>query len=347
VTIVRRGPVWGSRFLSSGDRAPARARSGRRPSGLPRGALGGYAAWIVLLHGCGLLGAVLACSPSFALVGPGALAYALGLRHAFDADHIAAIDNATRQLVQRGRDPSGVGFYFSLGHSTIVLALVLGAVVVLRSAPPGLGALAARTGATATRVSGAVLVLLGLGNASLWWDAYRALRCGRAGTGAARGPRGLAACVGGPLFRALDASWHAYPVGVLFGLGFETATEIAVIALSARAASAGAASLPGLLALPVLFAAGMSLVDTADGVFMAAAYRWAVMNPLGHASYNLAVTGLSVVAALGLGVADLVRAGTGPLDVERAGYLLVASFVVLGLLIYARGGRRSGREDPP
>lgn len=280
-------------------------------------------------------------------MGPGALAYVLGLRHAFDADHIAAIDTATRQLVQRGRDPSGVGFYFSLGHSTIVLALVLGAVVVLRSAIPGFGGLATRIGATATRVSGAVLVLLGLGNAALCWDAYQALRRGSPGRGEVPGPRGLVACVGGPLFRALDASWHTYPIGVLFGLGFETATEIAVIALSARAASAGAASVPGLLALPVLFAASMSLVDTADGVFMAAAYRWAVMNPLGRTSYNLAVTGLSGVAALGLGVVDLVRAGTGPLDVERAGYLLVASFVVLRLLVYAHGGRWSRRENHP
>lgn len=312
-----------------------------------------YGATILLVHGIGLFSASVSVRAAPALPGMGVLASTLGLRHGFDADHIAVIDNAVRRLVHRGHDAHGVGFYFSLGHSTVVLALVAVAVGLTRWAGPAIPRLAAWGGPVATEVSAGVLLLLGLGNVSLVRDAYLVLRETQRGQGKVAGPRacprGLVTRLAGPLVQTVTASWHVYPVGFLFGLGFDTASEIALLALSAQAASR-AMPLMGALALPLLFAAGMCLVDTADGVFMTEAYRWAVLRCVRRASYNLAVTGLSVVAALSLGLAELTQSLGVPspgVDGERAGILLVALCAALWVYSSLRqGGQgRPGARD--
>ncbi len=312
----------------------------------PRRAWLGYGGTIALLHGVGLLALLPAARAHPALLGMGFLAYTLGLRHAFDADHIAAIDNTVRRLVQLRRDPLGVGFYFSLGHSTVVLLMVLATAMVTRWAQHALPSLQAVGGLIGTTVSGGFLVLIGLLNLVIWVEVYLIFRRMLGGTYDAHAiealllSRGLIAGAARPLFRLIGRSRQAYPLGLLFGLGFDTASEVALLVLSARAA---ASALPTgtVLALPILFAAGMSLMDTVDGVFMTTAYDWAFATPLRKVYYNLTVTGLSVVAALGLGVIELSQVLThalglsagfwgwlGTLDFGLIGYLLVALFVL-------------------
>jgi len=282
----------------------------------------------------------------------GFLAYTLGLRHAFDADHIAAIDNAVRRLARHDRSPLGVGFYFSLGHSTIVFLMVLATALVARWAQHALPHLRSVAAVIGTTVSGGFLVLIGLLNLLIWIDIYLIFQQMR--RGAYDGDelerlllsRGIVARFAGPLFRMIDRSWHLFPLGFLFGLGFDTASEAALLALSAGAA---AKALPvwGILVLPMLFAAGMTLMDTADGVFMTTAYRWAFATPLRKIYYNLTVTGLSVLAALLIGGIELVQVLTQALgltagvwgrlqalDFGRIGYLLVGLFILTWSLSY-------------
>jgi len=316
------------------------------------GAWCGYGGTILGLHVLGILALLPAARLHPAFLGMGFLAYTLGLRHAFDADHIAAIDNAVRKLVRQDQSPLGVGFYFSLGHSTVVLFMVLATALVARWTQQALPHLQAIGGLIGTTVSGGFLLLIGLLNLFIWLDIYLIFQRMRHGT---HDPeelerlllsRGLIARVAGPLFRLIGRSWHVYPLGFLFGLGFDTASEVALLALSAGAA---ASVLPawGILALPLLFAAGMSLMDTADGIFMTTAYRWAFATPLRKIYYNLTVTGLSVVAALLIGVIELTQVFTRALglsvgfwgrlqalDFGRIGYLLVGLFVVTWSLSY-------------
>lgn len=315
-------------------------RNGRGPAWL------GYAGTILGLHVCGVLTLLPTAQTHPILVGMGFLAYTLGLRHAFDADHIAAIDNTVRTLVREGESPLGAGFYFSLGHSTVVCAMAVTVALVARWAQQALPNLQAAGAVIGTTVSGAFLVLIGLVNLFLWIDIYQIFQKMRRGDHDAAGLErqltsgGIVARVAGPLLRRVRHSWHVYPVGVFFGLGFDTASEIALLALSAGAA---ARALPvwAVLALPLLFAAGMSLMDTADGIFMTTAYSWAFSTPLRKVYYNLTVTGLSVVAALLVGVVELVQVlahslglttgAWGPLaalDIGRLGYGLVALFVL-------------------
>ncbi len=312
----------------------------------------GYGSTILGLHLLGLLALLPTARAHPALLGMGFLAYTLGLRHAFDADHIAAIDNTARKLVRQDQSPLGVGFYFSLGHSTVVFLMVLATALVARWTQQVLPHLQAVGGVIGTTVSGGFLVFIGLLNLFIWLDLYLIFQRMRHGT---HDPeelerlllsRGLIARVAGPLFRLIGRSWHVYPLGFLFGLGFDTASEVALLALSA-AAAARALPLWGILALPVLFAAGMSLMDTADGVFMTTAYRWAFATPLRKIYYNLTVTGLSVVAALLIGLIELVQvlahalgltAGVWgrlqALDFGWIGYLLVGLFVLTWSLSY-------------
>ena len=316
------------------------------------GAWCGYGGTILGLHVLGILALLPAARLHPAFLGMGFLAYTLGLRHAFDADHIAAIDNAVRKLVRQDQSPLGVGFYFSLGHSTVVLFMVLATALVARWTQQALPHLQAIGGLIGTTVSGGFLLLIGLLNLFIWLDIYLIFQRMRHGT---HDPeelerlllsRGLIARVAGPLFRLIGRSWHVYPLGFLFGLGFDTASEVALLALSAGAA---ASVLPawGILALPLLFAAGMSLMDTADGIFMTTAYRWAFATPLRKIYYNLTVTGLSVVAALLIGVIELTQVFTRALglsvgfwgrlqalDFGWIGYLLVGMFVVTWSLSY-------------
>jgi high-affinity nickel-transport protein len=274
----------------------------------------------------------------------------LGLRHAFDADHIAAIDNSTRKLMAEGQRPLSVGFCFSLGHSTIVFAL--GALVV--AGVRGLGGAVADDGSTLHQatglvgpvVSGSFLVLIGLLNLAILVSlvgVFRRLRRGRLDEDElARqlGAQGVMTRVYGRATRAVRKPWHMYPLGLLFGLGFDTATEIALLVLAGGAA-AGGMPVYAIVCLPVLFAAGMSLLDTIDGMFMNFAYGWALSRPLRKIYYNMTITGLSVAVALLIGSAELLSVLSGRLgltggvwdalagvDLNVLGYAVVALFVL-------------------
>jgi len=280
------------------------------------------------------------------LLGLGFLAYTLGLRHAFDADHIAAIDNTVRKMVQEKSDPTGIGFYFSLGHSSVVLVMTIVTVVSMNWAQQNIPELKEVGSLIGTAVSGGFLILIGILNLYIWADLYRLFRQMREGNYNEDNldqlllNRGLISRFCGPLYRLITKSWHVYPLGFLFGLGFDTASEVALLAISANAATQ---SIPvgAVLALPMLFAAGMSLMDTADGVFMTTAYNWAFSTPLRKIYYNLTVTGLSVVAALFIGIIELgqiliTKLGLNygqwqwvmDLNFGNMGYVLVVLFII-------------------
>ena len=309
-----------------------------------------HAAIIIAIHAAGIalfLPAVIANPP---LLGVAFLAYTLGLRHAFDADHIAAIDGVVRKLVHDRRDPSGVGFFFSLGHSTVVfiLAVVMVAIARAASALPALRHVGDIAGML---ISGGFLLLIGITNLVIFFDVLvlfrRMQRTQDHQEGALEAvlsSSGIVARFARPLFSLVKSARQAYPIGFVFGLGFDTASEVAVLGISV-AAAATALPLVNVLGLPLLFAAGMTLMDTLDGVFMTRAYRWAFSTPLRKVYYNLTVTGLSVVAALGIGALELASvlgrmfgASSGilmdlrQLDFGSIGLGLVALFVITWLL---------------
>ncbi len=322
--------------------------------------LAGFFGGVGLLHvaGWGLLLAAAAGQPT--ILALGGLAYTFGLRHAFDADHISAIDNTTRKLLQDGRKPVGVGFFFSLGHSTVVfiIAAALGLTVkwIVEGVAGNGGQLRTVGGMLGTVVSGGFLVLIGVLNLVILLDIVRVYRKLKAGGYDDQSLEldlsagGFMSRIFGRLFRVISHSWQMYPIGFLFGLGFDTASEVAILAISAGAAAKG---LPfvAVIALPLIFAAGMSLMDTADGAFMAKAYSWAFTSPIRKVFYNLTMTSLSVFVALFIGGMELMQAVirafglTGGVFgaiagfdlIGRAGYLIVAAFVVAwaaALLIY-------------
>ena len=312
----------------------------------------GYAGTVGALHILGLI-ALLSAAPTHpVLLGMGFLAYTLGLRHAFDVDHIAAIDNTVRKLIQQGQDSLGVGFYFSLGHSTVVCLMAVAAGVIAEWAQRALPHLEAVGGVIGAVISGTFLIVIGLINLMIWIEIFVMFRRMRGGDQDAEAlerllvSRGLVARLAAPLFRFVSRSWQIYPIGFLFGLGFDTASEIALLALSAGAA-ASALPIAGIVALPLLFTAGMSVMDTTDGVFMTTAYQWAFTTPLRKAYYNLTITGLSVVAALLIGLIELTQVlahelqlNTGlwrwfqDVDLGTLGYLLVGLFVLTWALSY-------------
>ncbi|MGV9674561.1 HoxN/HupN/NixA family nickel/cobalt transporter [Nocardia sp. NPDC003482] len=258
-------------------------------------------------------------------VGLGVTAYTLGMRHAFDADHIVAIDNVTRKLVaEKGtRRVHSVGFWFSLGHSSVVFALVgllaLGVRALASNLQDDNSALQKWTGTWGTSVSGTFLILIGLLNlASLLgiWSVFRRMRKGEVNETELQNalePRGVLARVLAPAMRTVRRPWHMFPVGLLFGLGFDTVTEVGLLVIAGGAAATG---LPwyAILVLPVLFSAGMSLFDSLDGSFMSYAYGWAFTRPIRKIYYNLVITGLSVAVALLVGGQELIS-----LLVERTG----------------------------
>jgi high-affinity nickel-transport protein len=303
-------------------------------------------------------------------IGLGVTAYTLGMRHAFDADHIAAIDNTTRKLMEDGRRPLSVGFWFSLGHSSVVFALVALLAAGVRALAGEVGssnsALQHVTGVVGLAVSGTFLLLIGLINLGVLrkvLGVWRGMRTGtydEAALEAHLNSRGLLNRVLGRFTRAVRKPWHMYPVGLLFGLGFDTATEVSLLVLAGGAA---AFALPwyALLILPVLFAAGMSLLDTIDGSFMNFAYGWAFSKPVRKVYYNLTITGLSVAVALIIGGIELTSilvdrlgihsgplAAVGSLDLNHVGYAIVGLFaltwVVAGLVW--RFGRIEQRWTP-
>ena len=314
----------------------------------------GMAGFVLLLHlvGWGVL--VFAVAPhDYQLgstgvlgVGVGLTAYMLGVRHAFDADHIASIDNTTRKLVGEGRPSLSAGFWFSLGHSSVVFAASLLLVAGVRSVAGVVqdenSPVAESLALVGTLVAGTFLVLIGLMNLSAAVGIARVFRRMRSGVFDEAElerhlhNRGFLARVLGRVTRRVGKPWHLYPVGLLMGLGFDTATQVALLVLAAGSA---AFVLPwyAILVLPVLFAAGMSLFDTADGVLMSRAYGWAFLKPIRKVFYNLAVTLLSVTVALVIGV--LVLAG---LVVERLGIewgpLVWAASLDLGLVGFGMVG---------
>ncbi|GAB2991736.1 Nickel transporter NicT [Nocardioides montaniterrae] len=294
-------------------------------------------------------------------IGVGILAYTFGLRHAFDADHIAAVDNTTRKLIgdragqaDTERQPLAVGFWFSLGHSTIVLALALGLALGVKSLVGPLSddssTLHTWTGVIGPSVSGGFLWLLGLLNLAALVGILRVARRMRHGHyDEARlehhlHHRGLMNRILHPLTRSVRKPWHIYPIGVLFGLGFDTATEVGLLVLAGGAA---AFQLPfwSIIVLPILFAAGMCLADTIDGVFMNAAYGWAFAKPVRKVFYNLTITTISVVVALVIGTIELLGvyadrfsvthgpiAAVASIPLDYAGYAIVGLFVLSWLI---------------
>ncbi len=301
--------------------------------------LAGFFGSVGLLHiaGWGLLLVYGASHPGFLALG--GLAYTFGLRHAFDADHIAAIDNTTRKLLQSGKKPVGVGFFFSLGHSTVVLLIAVALGLAVKSIVQGVvgsnGELRDIGGAAGTLVSGTFLVVIGIVNLAVLLDIVRVYRRMRRGeydresleTELIAG--GLMTRIFGRLFRVIEHSWQMYPIGFLFGLGFDTASEVALLAISAGAAAQGV-PFTAVISLPLIFAAGMSLMDTADGAFMSKAYSWAFASPIRKVFYNLTVTSLSVFVALFVGLVELSQILIAVLKLHGGIFDAIANFDLFG-----------------
>lgn len=284
------------------------------------------------------------------VIGMGLLAYTLGLRHAFDADHIAAIDNTVRKLIQQRKDPTGVGFYFSIGHSSVVfiMAVLLG--ISVKWAKQALPHFQDIGGTVGTIVSGAFLLLIGVLNLIILvsliklFIKLRHQHIKNEEIDELLATRGFLTRFVGPYFKIISKSWHVLPLGFLFGLGFDTASEIALLALSSGA-SQQALPFIGILALPILFAAGMSLLDTLDGILMKSAYNWAFFNPVRKIYYNVTITAISVVAALIIGIIELLQLAANQLHLNNAfwsnvqaikfdylGYILVVLFIIAWLI---------------
>ncbi|GGF40669.1 nickel/cobalt efflux system [Marmoricola endophyticus] len=329
-----------------------------------RAALYRCLAFVALLHVVGWGGLIFVVAPQdFEVsnqilgVGLGLTAYTLGMRHAFDADHIACIDNTTRKLMADGKEPVSTGFWFSLGHSSVVFVMVGGIALGIRALASGISddnsELANLTGIWGTSVSGVFLLLIGIINlVSLVAivGVFREMRQGRydeAELERQLDSRGFMNRILGRVTKLVTKPWHLYPTGFLFGLGFDTVTEIGLLVI---AGGAVAANLPfyAVLVLPILFAAGMSLLDTIDGAFMNVAYGWAFARPVRKVYYNITVTALSVAVALIIGGIELIgllaeKAGieSGPLawlgglDLEYVGYGIVVLFVLTWLLSLA------------
>jgi high-affinity nickel-transport protein len=340
----------------------AKIRRGLSPNEWAR--LGGMAATIIGLNVLGwwMLAAALGghyhvSKTGLFGVGTGVLAYTLGMRHAFDADHIAAIDNTTRKLINDGQRPLSVGFFFSLGHSSVVLALA----VLLNFGIHGLdhqvqnsaSTLQHTTNIIGTSISGFFLYLIAALNIVVLISIMRVFREMRSGKyddaelERQLNSRGLMNRFFGGFARKIDTPWKIYPVGILFGLGFDTATEVALLVLAGTAVVGG---LPfyAILSLPILFAAGMTLFDTVDGCFMNFAYDWAFARPLRKVYYNLTITGLSIFVAIFIGTIELVgllaQEGNlhGPfwgfietVNLNTAGFFIVGLFVVTWLVALA------------
>jgi nickel/cobalt transporter (NiCoT) family protein len=342
------------------DRPPRLSRLGRVRASMDPAQWRAVAAMSVVVIGLHVIGFVillavvvphhyrLGASGAFA-IGTGVTAYTLGMRHAFDADHISAIDNTTRKLMAEGERPMGVGFFFSLGHSTVVFVLALLFSVGIKALDGPVTHGGSRLHGIAswigTGVSGTFLYLIAALNLVILVGIVRVFADMRRGTYDEAAlevqlqSRGFMNRFLGRFTRAVTRSWHMYPLGILFGLGFDTASEVALLFLAAGAAGAG---LPfyAILCLPILFAAGMSLLDTIDGSFMNFAYGWAFSKPVRKVFYNITITGLSVAVALVIGTIEIVGLlaekldGQGPfwawwenIDINTLGFIIVGMFV--------------------
>ncbi|WP_244817127.1 HoxN/HupN/NixA family nickel/cobalt transporter [Caballeronia sp. Lep1P3] len=277
------------------------------------------------------------------LIGTSLLAYSLGLRHAVDADHIAAIDNVTRKLMQQGKRPLAAGVFFSLGHSTVVMLATASIAATALAVESRFRAFRDIGGLIGTSVSALFLFAIGAMNLFVLRGVWRAFARVRRGEALHEGDADMLVVAGGPLarvarplFALIGKSWHMFPLGFLFGLGFDTATEIGLMGIAASEAARG---MPvwSVLVFPVLFAAGMSLIDTADSLLMVGAYGWAFMKPIRKLYYNLTVTLVSVLIALFVGgvealglLADRLRLKGGVWDFAG---MLSEHFGALGFAI--------------
>jgi high-affinity nickel-transport protein len=288
-------------------------------------------------------GLALATSAAYPIMLPTAfLAYTFGLRHAVDADHIAAIDNSTRKLMQDGQRPVGVGLFFSLGHSTIVVALTV-LVAISAGIISGIPAAQKVGGLIGMAVSGTFLIVIGIINLVVLIDIYRMFRQVSAGGSYSEesledflNNRGLLARLLRPMLRLIRKSWHMYPLGVLFGLGFDTASEVALLGL---AATSGVGHIPVvlILILPALFAAGMCTVDATDGILMLGAYGWAYVKPIRKLYYNLNITLVSVIIAFVIGGIEILSIVANQFNLTGGIWNLVTGidFGVIGVAIIA------------
>lgn len=304
------------------------------------------------LHLLGIILLFIVAAQHSSFWGLGLLVYSLGLRHAFDADHIAAIDNTVRKLVHQNKQSYGVGFYFSLGHSTVVFLMAIFVSITVKWAKIKLPFLEAIGGKVGSVVSGSFLILIAVFNLLILISLYRSLKTMKETAlneeqfNKILMARGFLSRILQPFFKCINHSWQMYPIGFLFGLGFDTATEIALIALSASTAQSGVHTI-GIIALPILFASGMNLMDTTDSVMMSGAYTWAFDTPVRKAYYNLTVTIISVLAAFLIGSIELIQVITSmahtqgriwswiqKIDFNWLGYGLVIAFLVIWSTAY-------------
>jgi nickel/cobalt transporter (NiCoT) family protein len=358
--------------LTSGPQTGQRARLTPRE----RRSAAGMVGFIALLHAAGWTLLVVASTRHYGIgatkvlgIGTGVLAYTLGMRHAFDADHIAAIDNTTRKFMSEGQRPLSTGFWFSLGHSSVVFCLTvllgLGARALGGQVRDAHSPLHHYGGLVGTLVSGGFLYLIATLNLVILVGIVRLfvqMRQGRFDDSELEkhlNARGFMFRFFGPLARSIDRPGKMYPLGFLFGLGFDTATEVAFLVLAGTSVAEG---LPfwAILSLPLLFAAGMSLLDTVDGSFMNFAYGWAFSKPVRKVYYNIAITGLSVTVAFYIGTLELAQVLAGQLhlhggfwtyaagfNINKAGFTIVGLFVGVWAfaLLYWRYGRVEERWE--
>lgn len=386
--LLRTAPIPGGLPMSTQAPTlePSGAATARRLTGPERRSVATMIAGVALLHLLGWGTLLLVIAPQQLAVsggevfgvGFGLTAYLLGMRHALDADHIAAIDNTTRKLLtdpgatprldlqrRSSHRPLSAGFWFALGHSSVVFVMCLLLALGVKAATGYIedGTVVRETlGVIGVSVSTAFLFLIGLVNVVVLARLVAAARRGTRGAqaadddGAALG--GVLTRIFAPAMRAVTEPWHMYPLGFLFGLGFDTATEIALLVLAAGGA---AVALPwyAILTLPILFAAGMALVDALDGVAMSAAYGWATTNPRRTLTYNIVVTTVSVAAALGIGGVqfagiaveqfgrdDPALTAVAGLDLADGGIILVAIFAVLFGVAWVVHRRRRATAAP-
>ena len=300
-------------------------------------------------------------------LGTALLAYGFGLRHAVDADHIAAIDNVTRKLMQEGKLPVGVGFWFAMGHSAVVVLAAAGIAVTTSRMERRFEALRGAGGIISTSVSVLFLFTIAAMNLLILRSVWLTLRQVRSGgdysdedVDRLLNQRGLLARLFRPIFRLITTSWHMFPLGFLFGLGFDTATEVALLGISATEAAKGV-SIWSIMVFPALFAVGMSLIDTTDGILMLGAYAWAFMKPMRRLYYNLIITSASVVIAVLIGGIEALRlagdqlgrsgwfwAAIGALNsnFNNLGFAIIGFFVIawVGSMLMYRYGVLDTRE---
>src|SRR5271154_4408138 len=329
---------------------PAREESGLESLGF-RGRIVAIYGILIVANLSAWIWALTAFGRQPVLVGTAVLAYSLGLRHAIDADHIAAIDNVTRKLMQEGKRPVAVGFFFALGHSTVVVVASVAVALTANALSQQLASYREIGGILGTSASALFLFIIAIANLIVLRGVYRAFRLVERGNSvteedidALLQQRGWLARLFRPLFRFVSQSWHLFPIGLLFALGFETASEISLFGLSAQASNA--VSSWSLLIFPALFAAGMTLVDTTDGVLMLGAYGWAYRNPMRKLFYNLTITSVSVLVALVVGGIETLGLIAGQFQLHGAFWNAIADlngnfgalgYGIVGLFIVSWG----------